>query len=152
MKKKVFIVLLSIFVYYQLDYKRYFIYSEDKTKVFTVWKRLGYHFYIIPGKYYSPFVPTENYIYSRNQGFVVIFSPKDSFDIKIGVFYKKIASDINPKIKVYKKYKSLLLESKILDSIGINSGRWHYNKNNIVTTLDYKYIDTKRIYGIKIFD
>jgi hypothetical protein len=150
----VFIVLLSIFVYYQLDYKRYFIYSEDKTKVFTVWKRLGYHFYIIPGKYYSPFVPTENYIYSRNQGFVVIFSPKDSFDIKIGIFYKKITSDFNPNIKVYKKNESLLLESKILDSIGMNSHRWYYHKNkdSIRTTLDYKYIDTERIYGIKIFD
>jgi hypothetical protein len=153
MKKKVFIVLLSIFVYYQVDYKRYFIYSEDKTKVFTIWKRSGYNFYLIPGKYFSPFAPTQNYIYSSNQGFGVIFNPKDSFDYKIGIFYRKIASDFNPNIKVYKDHESLLFESKILDSID-NTFRRHYPKNvdSVMTILDYKFIDTERIYGIKIFD
>jgi|688.fasta_scaffold445179_3 hypothetical protein len=152
MKKIIIIFCIILFAYYQLDYKRDFIYSNDKTKVFTIWKRAGYNFYIIPGKYYSPFTPKGNYIYGSNQSFGVIFNTDDSYDYKLGVFYKKITPDFNPKIKVYKQNENLLLENKILDSINKFSHRWYSpkNKDSIVKSLDYKYIDIKRIYGIKI--
>ena len=36
-----FIAILLGLLYYQLEYKRHFVYNNDKTKVITIWQRLG---------------------------------------------------------------------------------------------------------------
>lgn len=154
MIKKIVIALVLLVAYYQLDYKRDFIYSNDKSQVFTVWKRLGYNFYIIPGKYYLPFAPNDNYIYSSNQGMSVLFNTNDSYDYKLSVFYKEISENFDSKIKVYKDNDSLLLDYGVLKELDKNTGKriYHKNKDSIRQALDYRYIDLNRIYGIKIFD
>lgn len=154
MIKKTVIILVLLFAYYQLDYKRDFIFSNDKSQVFTVWKRLGYNFYIIPGKYYLPFAPNDNYIYSSNQGMSVLFNTNDSYDYKLSVFYKEISENFDSKIKVYKSNDSLLLEYEILKELDKNRSKrvYHKNKDSIRRALDYRYIDLNRIYGIKTFD
>ncbi|WP_196890510.1 hypothetical protein [Aureivirga marina] len=155
MKKKYKLLLITfiLFSYYQLFYKRYFIYNDDKSKVFTIWKKTGHHFYLIPGKYYSPFLPKKNYIYAKNQGFNVVFNSNDSSYYNLGIYYKEKSIDLNPDIKVFKRTDSLLKYNGILKSISFN-GRKNYikNKDSLKNVLEYKYIDTKRIYGIKIID
>lgn len=153
MIKKIIILLILLIAYYQLDYKRYFIYNNDKTKVFTVWKRLGWHFYIVPGKYYSPFAPNTNYIYASNQGISVLFDTRDSHDYKLEVYYKEISQDFNSKIKVYRNRDSLYLEYGILKEINSKLGRiYHENRDSMMRALDYKYISMELPPGIDIFD
>lgn len=155
MRKGVVVFLVIIFIltaYYQLDYKRDFIYSNDRAKVFTIWKRMGYNFYIIPGKYCSPFTPKKNYIYASNQYVGVVFDSSDSYSYKLSVFYKEMSTDFSPNIKIYRSNDSLLLEYKILDSIGHGKRFYHENKDSLRRALDYKYIDLNRFYGIKVFN
>jgi hypothetical protein len=154
MNKKIVIILVLLAAYYQLDYKIDFIYSNDKSHVFTVWKRLGYNFYIIPGKYYLPYAPNDNYIYSSNQGMSVLFNTNDSYHYKLSVFYKEISENFDSKIKVYRNNDSLLLDYGILKELNINGSKrvYHKKKDSLRRALDYRYIDLNRIYGIKIFD
>jgi len=149
-----FIGLILVFIYYQFYYNRYFIYNKDGTKVITIWKVQNYHTYIISGKYYSPFEPKSNYIYTTNQGISVLFNTKDSCDYKLSVFYKEISPDFNPKVGIYKNNDSLLLEYGILEKISEDRSKriYHKNEDSLIQYLDYKYIDLKRVYGIKVFD
>lgn len=154
MKKKAiyFIsILVLMFLYYQIDYKRHFICSADGTKCFTVWKRYGHHSYIIPGKYYSPLAPTSNYIYAKNQYIGTIFNTFDEYEYKISVYPKKVSSDFNKKIKIYNNNDSLLVEYKMLKKNN-NTAVREYTKNrkNLRKKYDYRLVTSESVYGIDV--
>lgn len=152
-KKRNYLILFLglIFLYYQIDYKRYFICSTDGTECFTVWKRYGHHSYIIPGKYYSPFEPTTNYIYAQNQYVGVVFNTFDEYEYKISVFPQKISRDFDRKIKIYNDNDSLLVEYKMLKNNNNTSIReYSKNRRNLRKKHDYKLLTLKTVYGINI--
>ncbi len=155
MKKKfkylVFLFLL-LFFYYQIDYKRYYIYSDDKTKCFTIWKRYGHHSYIIPGKYSSPFKPTSNYIYIRNQYIGVIFNTFDEYNYKLGIFPKKVSDDFDKKIRIFENNDSLLINYRILKIKNKDIRIYAENQKDLKKKYDYKLISLKTIYGINVLD
>lgn len=152
MKKKTIIAFLLILIlYYFVDYKRYFIYSDDKSEVFTIWKRVGWDFYIIPGKYYWPFAPKDNYIYASDQLMNVIFNTQDYYNYKIGVFYKEKIINEEWNVEVYKKRDSIDINYQILDSIDFSRKRFYNNDaDSIRKALDYKLIQVENVYGIKV--
>lgn len=139
-----------------MDYKRYFIYSSDGDKVVTIWMKLNQDCYIIPGKYYSPFSPSKNYIKTVNHKNYVglLFNTKDKYDYKISVYNQYQLVSLNSEVKVYSDNDSLRLEYGMLDSLNVQSGIWKVNpkEDSLSKSFDYKYIDLNRVYGIKIFD
>lgn len=109
-KNKFIIFIILIFlIYYQIDYKRYFIYNQDKTKCFTIWKRNEHKSYIIDGKYLSPLSPKSNYILIKNQSIGVIFNTKDDFIYKLALHSKEF-NNYNKKVEIFTQKDSLLKE------------------------------------------
>lgn len=151
MKKKILItVLILLVLYYFVDYQRYFIYSDDKSQVLTIWKRVGWNFYIMPGKYYWPFAPRDNFIYASDQLIMIIFNTHDTYNCKIGVFYQE-KSISNWNVDVYKRFDSINSHYLILDSIEFSGKRiYHKNADSIRDALDYKLIQVENVYGIRI--
>lgn len=141
--------LFFIFLYYQIDYKRYFVCSTDGTKSFTIWKRYGHHSYIIPGKYFSPFEPTSNYIYARNQYIGIVFNTFDKYEYKISLYPKKISDDFDEKIKIYNNNDDLLIEYNILKKSKSTAIReYAKNRKELRKEHDYRLITLKTIWGI----
>ena len=152
MKSKwIYIILLFIIVliYYQIDYNRYFIYNKDKTKCFTIWKRYGHTSYIIDGKYLSPLKPKSNYILIRNQKIGAIFNTKDNYKYKLSLHGKEF-KDYSNKVEIYSQNDSLLKKYGILLESNTLKRVYADSKNDLINEFDYKLIDLKRIYGIKI--
>lgn len=149
------IVLLLIFFYYQLDYKRHFVYSKDKLKVLTIWQRLGNTCYIMPGKYYWILPPKSNCIETKNYRnyFGIIWNTTDSYDYKIAIYNDYKVIDLDDNIKIYANIDSLKLEYKMLDTLNIEKGIRVVNNNedSLKNIYDYNYIDLNRIYGVKIY-
>lgn len=159
MKKSIFIticIFIVLIIYYQADYKRTFIYNKDKTKVFTIWTRLGNNCYIIPGEYYSPFRPNTNFIHAiTHKNYIgVVFITGDVFKYKLSIWNTYESIGLDKDIKIYKSNDSLLQEYGILKRNDVITGDRIYDKNkdSLSKVIDYKYIDLNRIYGIKIFD
>lgn len=151
MKKAIkILVLLLLGIYFFVDYNRYFIFSKDGSDVFTIWKTVGWDFYIIKGIYIWPFAPKKNYIYSKDQLMNVVFNTNDDYDYKIGVYYKEKKIDSNWNIQVYKTRDSIDFNYNILDSIGFGKRIYPENIDSIISAIDYNVIDVENIYGIKI--
>lgn len=154
MKKKrnyLILFLVLIFLYYQIDYKRYFICNADGTECFTIWKRYGHSSYIIPGRYYSPFEPKHNYVYAKNQYIGAVFNTLDQYKYKISVYPQKVSRDFDKKIKIYNNNDSLLVEYKMLKKSNNTSIReYAKNRKNLRKKYDYRLLTLKTVYGINI--
>ena len=152
MKKKLIsitLLLLITVIYYQIDYKRYIIYNKDKTKCFTIWKRYSHTSYIIDGEYLSPLKPQSNYILIKNQKIGVIFNTNDNFNYKLSLCSKEF-KDYNNKVEIYSQNDSLLKKYEILLESNAFKRKYSDSKNDLINVYDYKLIDLKRIYGIKV--
>lgn len=155
-KRSIILALLFFTLYYQIDYKRHFIYNEDKTEIITIWQRTWRKTcYIIPRKYYYIFAPKDNYIKTVNyRNYIgVLWNTEDRFDFKISVYneFEKINLDNN--IKVYSLNDSILLEYGILDTLDIQRGKRIVNikSDSLKKIYDFNYIDLNQIYGIKVY-
>ncbi len=153
--KKTLIILLSLVIYYQIDYKRNFISNESGSKSFTLWKRLGNTTYIVPGKYYFPFAPSENYIKTKShRNYIgVVFNAEESENIDISIYNEFETNNLNSNYSLFNKNDSLMLKYNILDSTKYIKGvREYSNKSTeLIKKYQFKYIDLNRIYGIKIW-
>jgi hypothetical protein len=157
MKKPISLVLgliIILFLYYHIDYKRDFVSNNEKTKFFTIWKRLGNRCYIIPGKYLSPFRPSKNFIatVSYRNYIGVIWDTKDKYEYKISIYNSFSENSLSKGIKTYRKNDSLLLEYKILDSLNYQTGVRIKNRNSIdkMKQFDYNYIKIHGFTGIDV--
>jgi len=65
-----FLLLIAV-VLIVLDQKRSF-YCLSNNRCVTVWKRLGNKCYVIPGKYYGIFEPTDDYVKTTNTNSITI--------------------------------------------------------------------------------
>ncbi|MFC0878888.1 hypothetical protein ACE01N_20005 [Saccharicrinis sp. FJH2] len=96
------LIVLALFAYYQIDYKRHFIYSRDRTEYITIWQRIGNNCYIIPGRYFGVTTPHKNYIKTVNHRnyFGIIWNTFDSLDFKISIYndYQLIGWNENAKL------------------------------------------------------
>lgn len=152
--RRIILFVLIFVIYYQLDYKRYFISNKDKTEYFTIWQRLGNNCYIIPGRYFWIFPPRRNYIKTVNYiNYIgVVWDTKDKYKYKIAIYndFEKIKLQDN--IKVYQKNDSLLLEYHILDTLDVQRGKRIRSKNedSLLKVYDYNYIDLNKIFGIGV--
>lgn len=149
-------MFFALLIYYQLDYKRHFISNTDKTKYFTIWCRYGNNCYIVPGKYYGVFPPSNNYIKTVNyRNYIgVIWDTKDNYQFKLSIYNDFEENNLNPNIKTYNSNDSLLLEYNILETFDLNRGKRIKNPDSetLKKKFDYNYIDLNRIFGIKIYD
>jgi hypothetical protein len=141
----VLIVVLGFTFFYQLYYKRYFISNKDGSEVFTIWPRLGNDCLIIPGKYYSPFNPKDNFIKTvTHTNFIgVVWETGDSIKYKLSIYNSYEAFGIEKEIRIYSDNEQLLAEYDILN--GSDSIEFHRRRIN------YEYIDLNRVWGIKKF-
>lgn len=147
----VWIIVAVLATYIVFDYKRDFVSNKEDTKYLTCWCRLG-NCYVIPGKYYWPWAPTENYVETklyRNQ-IGLIWNTYDEYEIKIAFSNTYHPFDLDPAIKVYDSKEVLMNEYSILDSVGIFDGKNHYNDSAQYYRLkyDYVYINTDQIFGV----
>lgn len=148
------VFVLLLIVYYQLDYKRYFIESSDGKKVFTVWQRIGNNCYIIPGKYYLPFKPSENYILTKNyRNYIdIIFNPLNGNYADLSIYNDFEKHNLTSNINVFSNNDIMMYKYGILEKYDIQRGIRVVSKNEklLESKFDFIYIDLNRIYGIKI--
>jgi hypothetical protein len=149
-------VIIFFLLYYQIDYKRYFIKNNDCSKTITIWQRLGNNCYIIPGKYFWIFTPRKNYIKTKNyRNYIgIIWNTMDKYEFKISIYndYEYIHPE-GDKIKIYSKNDSLVYEYKILEVLSYfaDKRKWSDERDSLINYYDYNYIDLNRICGIKIY-
>lgn len=150
-----FLIVVLLFIYYQIDYKRHFIHNEYRTESFTLWQRFGNNCYIIPGKYNWIFPPKNNFIKTVNyRNYIgVIWNTDDEFDYKVSIYNNYEPVNLNKRIKLYDSNDSLLLEYQILDTLIFEKGkRTRSDSSEYYSSLyDYNYIDLNRIIGIKVY-
>lgn len=148
------VFVLLLIVYYQLDYKRYFIESSDGKKVFTVWQRIGNNCYIIPGKYYLPFKPSENYILTKNyRNYIdIIFNPLNGNYADLSIYNDFEKHNLESNINIFSNNDAMMYKYGILEKYDIQRGVRVVSKNEKIleSKFDFIYIDLNRIYGIKI--
>ncbi len=109
--------------------------------------------FIIPGKYYSPFKPKDNYIQTVNHRnyLGILWNTYDEYDCKIYI-YNEFENKLNSKIKLYENSDLLLKEYGILERVEFNGKRiYSTNSKYLREKFDYNYIDMNRVYGIKVF-
>ena len=140
-------------MYYQIEYKRYFVSSKDGTEYLTVWTSSNNECYLIPERYYSPFVPKENYIKTVNhRNYIgIVWDTKDPTKYKISIYNNYEVYNLDSSVKVYDGNDYLLKEYKI--SVTPESGETLSSDSldQIKKHINYEYIDLNRIYGIKRF-
>ncbi|MDR2037314.1 MAG: hypothetical protein LBQ60_05265 [Bacteroidales bacterium] len=122
--KKRWIILISIFIlFFYINEKRSFYYTEDG-KCFTVCKKIGGNCYVAPYKYYGLFKPSDNYVQTTNTACIDFFwtdSLPDNLivravDYRRG-FYVKIVNKHPGKVILYnyydneEKYEKLFFKS-----------------------------------------
>ena len=90
MIKTYYIILILFFtaiIYYLLEYRRSFISNNDKSEVVTIWQSFNGNCVIVPGRYYYPWMPKQNFLLSKNdRNYIgIIFNADDSrkFDISV---------------------------------------------------------------------
>lgn len=157
MRNKKIITLVSVLlliVYYQLDYKRYFIESSDGKKVFTVWQRIGNNCYIIPGKYYLPFKPSKNYILTKNyRNYIdIIFNPLNENYADLSIYNDFEKHNLTSNINIFSNNDVMMYRYSMLEKYDPQRGIRVVakDKKNLKIKYDYVSIDLNRIYGIKI--
>jgi len=155
MKTKIifFLLLIPLFVYYQSDYKRHILSNSTKSEFITVWMRYSGKCFIIPGKYYWPFKPKNNFVETVNHRnyLGIIWNTEDEYDSKIYI-YNEFESKLKANIKLYDNHNSLLMEYGILKDIEWNRKRiYSPNSKELREKFDYVYIDMNRVYGIKVY-
>lgn len=154
--KKIFLILLLLFIYYQVDYKRDFISNESGSKSFTIWKRLGNTSYLVPGKYYLPFAPKNNFIKTKsNRNYIgVVFKEEGNENIDISIYNEFEVNNLKPNYSIFNKNDSLMIKYNILDSAKYAKGVREYslNSSKLISKYQFKYIDLNRIYGIKVWN
>jgi hypothetical protein len=149
-------LIAIIFIYYQVDYKRYFLKNKEGSKVITLWERFGNDCYIIPGRYFGILPPKKNYIktVSYRNYIGIIWNTKDKYEFKISIYndYEYIHPE-GDKIKIYSNNDSLVYEYKILEVLSYfaDKRKWSDERDSLINYYDYNYIDLTRIYGIKIY-
>ena len=95
-RKKLYLLILLIAVlltsYYYTGYRRFFISDRTGEKHITVWTSFNNRCYVIPGKYYSPFKPSDNYIETVNHRnyFGIVWDSTDSAEIKLSIYQSDI--------------------------------------------------------------
>lgn len=153
-KKYILLLIVILFAYYHIDYKRHFIESTDGKKVFTVWQRIGNRCYIIPGKYYSPFKPSKNYIQTKNyRNYIgVIFNPINRKYADISIYNSFERIDLDNNINTYPNNDTMMHKYGILEKHDVRRGIRIVSKNEKILESKYNfvYIDLNRIYGIKV--
>lgn len=147
-------ILVSLVFYYQLDYKRHFVSNTSKTKFITIWQRLGNRCFIIPGKYYGVFSPSDNFIRTVNyKNYVgVIWNTGDDFTFKLSIYNKFEKVGLENDVQVYSSNDSLLFDYGILETLDVARGKREksINSDSLKRIFDYNYIDLNRVYGIKV--
>ena len=73
-----FILLIGALVWFAES--RNFYYNSDKSKCFTVWKRIGGECLIIPRKYNKLWPPSDNFISTTNNNALTIVWNKNASD------------------------------------------------------------------------
>lgn len=139
--------LLFLILYYQLDYKRHFVYSTDKTEVITIWSRLGNNTYIIPYKYFSLFSPKINYIKTKtHRNYLnIVWDTGNKNNFVINTYQENEQYQVDRDIIIYED------EEKFYDHFGVKKNSSKDVLDSIKKKLDYMYVDLNRIYGIKVF-
>lgn len=155
MKKVIiFVSVLLLIVYYQLDYKRYFIESSDGKKVFTVWQKIGNRCYVIPGKYYSPFKPSKNYIQTKNyRNYIdIVFNPSNGNYADVSIYNDFEKHNLTSNINIFSNNDAMMYNYGILKNYDPQKGIRvvAVDKEILKKKYDYVSIDLNRIYGIKI--
>ncbi|MDQ3191692.1 MAG: hypothetical protein M3Q58_08870 [Bacteroidota bacterium] len=153
-KRYIFLLFFIALAYYFIDYKRDFIHNKEKSEYITLWCRYG-NCYVIPGKYYSPLPPKDNFIktvFYRNY-IGIIWKPQDNYKHKISFYNQYEEVNLDPNIKTYKKNTDLMFEYNILDSISSFNNENFYNDSADYyrKKYDYRYIDTGDLFGITSF-
>lgn len=132
------ILLLIVVLLVWFDQSRSYVgLSEDK--YVTVWKRLGNKCYIIPGKYYGIFKPSDNYIKTTNTGYVDI----------IFVSEKRLLIDIDAHAEIVQSSGKSLLEL-YSDNKAVNDSLYTYfdgEYRKYKKGVDYLSIDIKENYA-----
>ncbi|MFC3197061.1 hypothetical protein ACFOET_05500 [Parapedobacter deserti] len=133
------ILFLMVALLVWFDQSRSF-YCLSENKCVTVWKRLGNKCYIVPGKYYGIFKPSDNYIKTTNTGYVdVIFLNDISLLVDIEDNAKIIRHPGKNLIELYSNNKA------VNDSLYTYfDGKYHKYKNEV----EYISIDIKENYAI----
>ena len=153
-KKYILLIIVILSGYYQFDYKRHFIESSDGKKVFTVWQRIGNNCYIIPGKYYLPFKPSENYIFTKNyRNYInIIFNPsnKNYADLSIHNDFEK--HNLKLSVNIFSNNDFMMYKYCILQRYDQQRGIRVVAEDKEILKKKYDFIsiDLNRIYGIKI--
>ena len=155
-KKKllIFLFVALVFFYYQMEYKRYFLSDKDGKEFITIWTSSRNDCYIIPGKYYSPFKPRNNYIKTVNHRNYIglVWNTQDSRKLKISIYHGYELFGLDPKIQVFGDNDSLLLEYGIGKRLGSSGKRVLIDDSDkIKNAINYEYVDLNRIVGIKRF-
>ena len=129
------IAVLSVW----FDQSRSF-YCLSESKCVTLWKRLGNKCYIVPGKYYGIFKPSDNYIKTTNTGYVdIIFLNDISLLVDIEDDAEIIRHPDNNLIELYSNNKA------VNDSLYTYfDGKYHKYKDEV----EYISIDIKGNYAI----
>lgn len=153
-KKYILLIIIILFGYYQFDYKRHFIESSDGKKVFTVWQRIGNRCYIIPGKYYSPFKPSTNYIQTKNyRNYIgIIFNPINEGYADVSIYNDFEKHNLESNINIFSNNDAMMYKYGILEKYDIQRGVRVVSKNEKIleSKFDFVYINLNKIYGIKI--
>lgn len=113
------VLLLIVVLLVWFDQSRTF-YCLSEDKCVTVWKRLGNKCYIVPGKYYGIFKPSDNYIKTTNVNPLVgnnyftfyfteempntlIYRSKSTFEVYNGDKQKFLLIDYDSDVEKYKE-------------------------------------------------
>lgn len=95
------------------------IYCLAESKCVTVWKRLGNKCYIIPGKYYGIFKPSDNFVFTTNTNAITIIAV-DSTSVDYAI-YNDFGKEIELNFSNYNvKYYPLNERDSFIDNYYIN--------------------------------
>lgn len=143
MSKYIWITIAALSIYVIVDYRREILSSKNGDKQLTFWCRIG-SCYIIPGKYYWPWLPKNNYIRTKlyRNGIGIVWMTGDDQDIKISFSNEYSIFELDSRIAIYESNEILMKEYGILDSVNSFNRRNHYNDSAqyYIDECNYVYI------------
>ncbi|MDW3195742.1 MAG: hypothetical protein R8G66_25430 [Cytophagales bacterium] len=157
--KKLFALMLLITVslacYYFIGYRRFFLSDRTGEKYITIWTSSNNRCYVIPGKYYSPFKPSEDYIETLNHRnyFGIVWASDDSEKINLSIYNQYQIFGLDEGFKIYEDNETMLSNYGITRKINSSQGEEESKllSDSIKREINYEYIDLNRFYGIKVF-